>query len=86
MRKKSRDKVTTIHPRPWRVGLRAGEMRLVAIMLAIKAMVFLYASQSYQALSDRRINGVYGWLELWNRWDALHYQKLAINGYSVART
>ncbi|MCM3869358.1 MAG: glycosyltransferase family 39 protein [Pyrinomonadaceae bacterium] len=83
MRKKRRDKVTSIHPRPSRVGLRAGETRLVAIIFAIKALVFLYAGQSYQALADRRIGGVYGWLELWNRWDSLHYQKLAINGYSA---
>jgi hypothetical protein len=58
-------------------------MRLVAMMLAIKALVFLYGGQSYQALSDQRIDGVYGWLELWNRWDALNYQKLAVQGYSA---
>jgi len=53
------------------------------MMLSIKALVFLYAGQSYQALSDQRIDGVYGWLELWNRWDALNYQKLAVQGYSA---
>lgn len=53
------------------------------MMLAIKALVFLYAGQSYQALADQRIDGAYGWLELWNRWDALNYQKLAVQGYSA---
>lgn len=53
------------------------------MMLAIKALVFLYAGQSYQVLANQRIEGVYGWLELWNRWDALNYQKLAVQGYSA---
>jgi hypothetical protein len=46
-------------------------------------VVFLYAGQSYQALADQRVDGVYGWFELWNRWDALNYQKLAVHGYSA---
>jgi hypothetical protein len=83
MSKKRRDKAATIDPKSSRVGLRTGEMRLVAMMFAIKALVFLYGGQSHQALADRRINGLYGWLELWNRWDALHYQKLAVQGYSA---
>ena len=83
MRKKRQDRVPTIDPKPPRVGLRTDETQLVAMMLAIKALVFLYAGQSYQALADQPINGVRGWLELWNRWDALHYQKLAVQGYSA---
>lgn len=65
------------------LGLQSHEARLIAMMLAIKALVFLFAGQSYQALADQRIEGAYGWLELWNRWDALNYQKLAIQGYSA---
>jgi len=84
MRNKRRDNVTIKDAQPSpRFRLRADETRLVAMMLAIKALVFLYAGQSYQVLADRSITGLYGWLELWNRWDALHYQKLAVNGYSA---
>ncbi|MCM3902388.1 MAG: glycosyltransferase family 39 protein [Pyrinomonadaceae bacterium] len=84
MPNKRRNKAVAEATRPnTGVGLRADETRLVAMMLAIKALVFLYGGQSYQVLSDRGINGVYGWLELWNRWDALHYQKLAVHGYSA---
>lgn len=83
MRKKRRDKETTIDLKSPGVRLRADETRLVAMMFAIKALVFLYGGQSYQALADRSVNGVYGWLELWNRWDALNYQKLAVHGYSA---
>jgi hypothetical protein len=68
---------------PVRLGVSKDEMRLVAMMLAIKALVFLYAGQSYQALADQKVKGLYGWLELWNRWDSLNYQKLAARGYSV---
>jgi hypothetical protein len=53
------------------------------MMLAIKALVLLYGSQSYQVLADRGVDGLYDRLELWNRWDALNYQKLAIQGYSA---
>ena len=66
-----------------KLGIQNDEARLIAMMLAIKALVFLYAGQSYQALADQRIEGAYGWLELWNRWDALNYQKLAVQGYSA---
>jgi hypothetical protein len=64
-------------------SMQRHEARLVAMVLAIKALVFLYAGQSYQILADQRIDGLYGWLELWNRWDSLHYQKLASHGYSA---
>ncbi|CAN5509962.1 MAG: glycosyltransferase family 39 protein [Pyrinomonadaceae bacterium] len=82
MLNKHSDKQTGPEPAA-KLGLRTDETRLVAMMLAIKALVFLYAGQSYQALADQRINGAYGWLELWNRWDALNYQKLAVQGYSA---
>jgi Dolichyl-phosphate-mannose-protein mannosyltransferase len=82
MRKKS-DRAGTPDLKSSRLGLRTGETRLVAMMFAIKALVFLYAGQSHQALADRRINGWHGWFEIWNRWDSLHYQKLATNGYSA---
>jgi hypothetical protein len=84
MPQRRRDKLTTIISKPPRLGLGKDELRLIAMMLAIKALIFLYGGQSYQALSDRRVDGVHEWLELWNHWDSLHYQKLAINGYSAA--
>lgn len=84
MLKKRSDKLTATESEPdAKLGIQSDETRLVAKMLAIKALVFLYGGQSYQALADQRIDGVYGWLELWNRWDALNYQKLAVQGYSA---
>lgn len=84
MRKKRNDKLTLPERNPAaKLGIQSDEKRLVAMTLAIKALVFLYGGQSYQALADQRIEGAYGWLELWNRWDALNYQKLAVQGYSA---
>lgn len=53
------------------------------MILAIKALIFLLGSQSYQVLENKPIAGLYGWLEIWNRWDAVNYQKLAEFGYSA---
>jgi len=62
-------------------GLQPEELRLIAIVIAIKTLLFLFAGQSYQALQNQRIAGVRGWLEIWNRWDSINYQKLAEFGY-----
>ena len=59
------------------------DLRLIALILSIKALLFLFAGQSYQVLQNQRIVGLRGWLEIWNRWDALNYQKLAEYGYSA---
>lgn len=66
------------------LGLRYREWRSLAIVISIKALLFLFGGQSYQVLQDQRVSGLRGWLELWNRWDSLNYQKLAQFGYSAA--
>src|SRR6267378_590565 len=68
-------------PTRWR--LRRHELRLIAIVVSIKALLFLFAVQSFQVLQNQRVVGVRGWLEIWNRWDSLNYQKLAQFGYSA---
>ncbi len=68
---------------PAPLGLRHREWRLIAIIISIKALLFLFAGQSYQVLQNQRVAGLRGWLEIWNRWDALNYQKLAQFGYSA---
>lgn len=66
-----------------RWGLRRHELRIIAIVISIKGLLFLFAGQSYQALQNQRLVGLRGWLEIWNRWDALNYQRLAQFGYSA---
>lgn len=65
------------------LGLRHHEWRMLGIVISIKAVLFLFAGQSYQVLQDQRVGGLRGWLGIWNRWDALNYQKLAQFGYSA---
>jgi hypothetical protein len=65
------------------LGLRHHEWRMIGIVVSIKALLFLFAGQSYQVLQDQRVEGLRGWMGLWNRWDALNYQKLAEFGYSA---
>ena len=71
-------------PEPTRFRLRRREWRLLALIVAIKGVLFLFAVQTYQVLQNQRVAGVRGWLEVWNRWDSLNYQKLAEFGYSAA--
>ncbi len=66
-----------------RWGLRRHEWQMIAIVISIKALLFLFAGQSYQVLQDKRLTGLRGWLEIWNRWDAVNYQKIAEFGYSA---
>jgi len=66
-----------------RWGLRQHEWRMIGIVVSIKALLFLFAGQSYQVLEDQRVAGLRGWLEIWNRWDAVNYQKIAQFGYSA---
>jgi hypothetical protein len=65
------------------LGLRRRELRVLVTVASIKALLFLVAGQSYQVLQNQGIAGLRGWLEIWNRWDAINYQKLAQFGYSA---
>lgn len=66
-----------------RWGLRRHEWQIISIVISIKALLFLFAGQSYQVLQNQRVDGLRGWLEIWNRWDAVNYQKIAESGYSA---
>ena len=57
------------------------DLRLIGMIIAIKALLFLYAGQAYQALSNQGITSGRGWFEIWDRWDAINYQRLAEFGY-----
>jgi hypothetical protein len=75
----------TVQPaEPTRWGLRRRELRTLAMVISIKALLFLFGMQSYQVLQNERVVGLRGWLEIWNRWDALNYQKLAQFGYGTS--
>jgi Gpi18-like mannosyltransferase len=49
----------------------------VALILGIKALVLTYAVQAVATTMPAHA----GWLEIWKRWDATHYLRLAEKGY-----
>ncbi len=91
--KKDKSKTSTVEPcsalgveprsAPTFLTLRRREWRTISIVVSIKALLFLFGVQSFQVLQNQRVTGRRGWLEIWNRWDSLNYQKLAEFGYSA---
>ena len=77
---------------PWRtisekwkriVGLLpADDWLVVGWVLAIRALLFIFGSRSFQIFENKRTHGWFGWIDLWNRWDADQYLKLAKFGYT----
>ncbi len=56
---------------------------VIGWVLATKILLFAFGVRSYQILEDKRLEGgAHPWFDIWNRWDALHYQSLAKAGYS----
>lgn len=53
---------------------------IIGAVLAVKALVFVYGVLSWQVIENKPS---LGWLNLWNRWDAVHYQTLAAHGYQA---
>src|SRR5712664_1369137 len=49
--------------------------------LATKILLMIFGVRSYHMLEDKPVPGHLGWLEIWNRWDSLHFQRLAQVGY-----
>lgn len=64
----------------WQSRLQAIDWSVVLLVLAVKALVFLFAILSF----DSRASLPEHWMEMWNRWDSLHYQAIAEHGYSGA--
>lgn len=55
---------------------------VVSWVLAIRVLLFIFGAKSYQVLENKRLPGVSGWFEIWNRWDADQYLRLAKSGYT----
>jgi Gpi18-like mannosyltransferase len=50
--------------------------------MAIKVLLFVLAAKTLMVFDDKRLKGLYAWLQLWNRWDALHFLQVAQIGYT----
>ena len=51
-------------------------------VFAMKIMLMIFGVRSYHMLEDEPLPPHLGWLAIWNRWDALHFQRLAQAGYN----
>src|SRR5687767_9154939 len=57
------------------------DARVVGLVLAVKALLILYAAQAFVIAKNERLGSFYDWLAVWNRWDAPHYLDIARMGY-----
>lgn len=62
----------------WKQPLRDIDWSIVWMILIIKALVLGFAVLSVETLFDQEPK----WHQMWNRWDAVHYLRLAENGYT----
>ncbi len=68
--------------RPWRRLQQTLDGEVIGMILLIKALLFFFAARSFQTLEGESTGGLGGALNIWNRWDAVNYLRLAQNGYS----
>lgn len=54
---------------------------VVGWVLGIKIVLFVFGAESFRIFENRELSGQHPLLEIWNRWDSLHYQSLARIGY-----
>ena len=59
---------------------------MIGWVMAVKLLLFIFGVKSFQILENRRFPNVYGLIEIWKRWDSLHYLKIAQFGYSPSDT
>lgn len=61
----------------WWARIRRWDWFTIALVLGIKLLILTFAVQAVATVSVSHP----GWLEIWNRWDAVHYLRLAEKGY-----
>jgi hypothetical protein len=54
--------------------------QIIGAVLAVKVLILIYGALSWQIIENKPSPG---WLNLWSRWDAVHYQTLAVHGYQA---
>jgi len=59
--------------------VRGWDWETIGFVLCVKLLLFVYAAQCVIAAGE----SYDGWMEIWQRWDAIHYLQLAEDGYSA---
>ncbi|MCA1625916.1 MAG: hypothetical protein LC768_06465 [Acidobacteria bacterium] len=58
-------------------------INVIATVLIVKFLILIFAAQSYQIVNDKPLLGTNSFLEIWHRWDAVNYLKIAQTGYTA---
>ncbi|MEO8439658.1 MAG: hypothetical protein ABI540_05490 [Spartobacteria bacterium] len=64
----------------WIDRMRRWDWETILLVLAIKVLLLTFGVQAVAALTIQHR----GWLDLWNNWDAMHYLRLAEQGYTAS--
>jgi hypothetical protein len=64
--------------------LCADDWLVVGWVISIKILLFVFGAKSFRILENKPLPGRLGWLDIWNRWDSLHYLQVAQFGYNTA--
>lgn len=64
--------------------LTPGDRYALATALSFKAALLLLGALSFLIFQDKAPEGrgLWPWLSVWNRWDAIHYLEIAAHGYA----
>jgi hypothetical protein len=57
---------------------------VVGWVLSIKILLFVFGAKSFCILENKPLPSKLGWLQIWNRWDSLHYLQVAQFGYTAS--
>src|SRR5438067_4044175 len=57
---------------------------VIGWVFATEIILLIFGVRSFHMIEDKRVPAHLGWLEIWNRWDALHFQRIAEAGYSAS--
>ena len=49
--------------------------------MGLKILLFVLGAKALMIFDDKKVKGLHASLELWNRWDSLHYLQVAEIGY-----
>ncbi len=61
--------------------IRQIDWPLVRMNVAIKALLVVFGAICYKLFDNQKIDGWYGWLTMWHRWDSLRHLRIAQTGY-----
>jgi Predicted integral membrane protein len=63
--------------------LRRSDCGIIAAVLIIKILLLAFAAESYRIAANPAVNETLNFFEIWSRWDAESYLKIAENGYAA---